>query len=276
MPGHGKVNKSQDNGVFQSRASIDAFPRAASDTMFFTATSYDWTEKRPTKDEGRQENMLYLHEIGRKDCRYLRQGLAPLVPGLTRNSQSYTLSYRPKQPTDWELNRYNVEQKKLAQKNIPQKMIARSNYTEFFRGSSPEEMRRAKPAPRFSSGDGLPETGNSLVTASHSQTVHTGPGEDAFEAGGAKVLPIHNLAIDGASKPDFWQSRYRKEFEGQLPTEKCHGQSPKWRKRQGTKMVNTFLQDIERSIRQMNAPADRSVKRPVNFIGSDWQHAAAI
>lgn len=217
---------------------------------------------------------MRVHEIGRPDCKHVRP---PKIPCLTRESQSYTLAYRPKQPTDWELNRYNVELKKKGSgaQSTPVEMISKSNYGENFRFSSPAEMRRAKQKPRFSAHGSTVKPTDSIVTASHTQTIHSGP-QDGVEAGCEKVLPIHNIEIDGATAPDFWRSRYRAEHGDQLPPMQCSGQSPKWRKRQGNEMVETFLGDMLQSIRQMNVPPDRSVKKPVNLLGTDWQRIAAL
>eukprot|EP00440_Ansanella_granifera_P056577 gb/GFBE01061325.1/.p1 GENE.gb/GFBE01061325.1/~~gb/GFBE01061325.1/.p1 ORF type:complete len:279 (+),score=42.05 gb/GFBE01061325.1/:1-837(+) len=263
-------NKLEDSGVFFSKRSINRFPQKASDTLFFTATSYDWDAKQPREEaEGLGENFLRVHEIGRRDCALVKY---PDIPLLTRKSQSYTLQFPPKQATDLEVNRYAAELKKMgtAGKGPKLELAAKSSYGETFVRSSPSEMRRARPAPVFSSATPSAKPQKSIVRRSHSQTVHGGD-HSGFKASGEAFHPIHELEVDNGCPLDFWQSRGHLEFADHSRRTGYKGQSVRWRKRHGTKLVDRFLDDMGDSLRRINSAPSVTMLKPVNFIGVELE-----
>eukprot|EP00931_Biecheleriopsis_adriatica_P010352 TRINITY_DN111425_c0_g1_i1.p1 TRINITY_DN111425_c0_g1~~TRINITY_DN111425_c0_g1_i1.p1 ORF type:complete len:280 (+),score=48.23 TRINITY_DN111425_c0_g1_i1:54-893(+) len=259
-------NKMKDNDVFLSKRSINKFPQTAADTLFFTATTYDYNATPPReKAEGKGENFLRLHEIGRRDCKDVKY---PDIPLLTRHSQTYTIMFPHKKATDLEVNKYAADLKKEGSTSAGPSLAlsAKSHYQDTFVRSSPLEMRRAKPAPIFSSS-AVSKKERSLVLKSTSQTTYAGE-HSGFKATGEQVLPVHQLEVDNGSPADFWRSRKDLEYvDHSLGGYK--GQSSKWRKRHGTKMVDSFLNDMGDSIRRMNSAPTLGLMKPVSMIGSN-------
>jgi len=263
-------NKPVDNGIFQSRNSVALMPPDLSQTLFFNSTTFDYDAREPNEAEGLQTNMLRIHETGRKDCKFVPP---PFIKGLTRKSQTYTLSYRPKQATDLEVNKFALELKKMGTTvGPPQKFSSTSSYQQVFRPSSPASMKRAKPTPLFTSAGSPPQNPKSMVTASHTQTIHGGENLKGFKATGAKALPVHELEVQHGIPPDYWKARSHYDYTDYRGDVKVSGTSVPWRKKHGRKMVDTFLNDFGQTLQRASTapdPLKRKVAKPIMFVGTD-------
>ncbi|CAE7607495.1 unnamed protein product [Symbiodinium natans] len=269
MPQHGKTknpNKLDDSDVFLSRASMNRFPDHAANTLFFTATSFDFDSRAAAPEEGKGPNFMRLHEIGRRDCEIVKY---PEIPNLTRKSQTYSISFGPKQSTDWEVNKFVMAQRKATTNSGPKPAPdygMRSTYQDLSAPRSKSDLERSRPAAL----EGVPlekAREPSLVLRSLSQETHGGD-HSGFQASGEKFLPIHYLDIDGKTRPDFWYSSYGNEFVN--PSAKPHKDSVKWRKRHGHKLVKGFLKDLGAQMRETRSTGDihhRPV--PVGLVGTD-------
>mmetsp|Transcript_52827 Transcript_52827/g.98973 ORF Transcript_52827/g.98973 Transcript_52827/m.98973 type:complete len:282 (+) Transcript_52827:64-909(+) len=270
MPQHGKLknpNKLDDNGVFLSRASINKFPGHASNTLFFTATSFDFDSREAAPEEGKGENFMRLHEIGRRDCELVKY---PEIPNLTRKSQSYSISFGPKQSTDWEVNKFIMATKKAATNSGPMpapEFGLRSTYQDLAAPRTKSDLERAKPA-ALQSLTPHQKSQPSLVTRSSSQEMYGG-NHSGFKALGDRFLPIHELDIDGKTRPDFWYSSYDSEFQNFTP--KPHKDSVRWRKHHGHKLVKSFLKEMGAQLRSppSHSKSDHHRPLPVGLVGTD-------
>eukprot|EP00435_Cladocopium_sp_Y103_P029404 s2482_g7.t1 len=196
-------NKLDDSGVFLSKGSINNFPKDVSKTLFFTATSFDLGDREPAPEEGKRENFLKLHEIGGRDCKVVKY---PEIPNLTRKSQTYSISFRPKQSTDWEVNQFVVQTKRAGTgAGVPAPSYALSStYQDLSKLRSAAELEHAKPAwtrPKDVAKAHQP----SMISRSLSQDTFAGE-HSGFKAIGDRFLPIHELSVDLGSR-DFWSAQ---------------------------------------------------------------------
>lgn len=252
-------NKLDDSGVFLSKGSINNFPKDVSKTLFFTATSFDLGDREPAPEEGKRENFLKLHEIGGRDCKVLKY---PEIPNLTRKSQTYSISFGPKQSTDWEVNQFVVQTKRAGTgAGVPAPSYALSStYQDLARQRSAAELEHAKPAwtrPKDVAKAHQP----SMISRSLSQDTFAGE-HSGFKAIGDRFLPIHELTVDLGSR-DFWYSTYDSEHRN-FHSKPHKGHSPHWRRHRGARLVDQFFQELH-SIK----PASEKLLKPLSMLGTD-------
>ncbi|CAJ1448086.1 unnamed protein product [Effrenium voratum] len=251
-------NKLDDSGVFMSGNSISKFPADASQNLFFTATSFDFGALAPGEAEGKGENFLQLHEIGRRDCKLVKP---PEIPLLTR-SQTYSVSFGPKKPTDWELNQFVLQTKQASSQEVPGPSYAtRSSYQDLAKTRTASEMLRAQP-PLLARDMHRVQSQPSLVRRSLTQDMHRE--HRGVKARGDRFLPVHELDV-GLGSYDFLYSTYGSEHRsfGARPHK---GHSVHWRKQRGPQLVDDFFQDFRRERR--GAGAEREPLPPVSLVGS--------
>lgn len=269
MPQHGKTknpNKLDDSAVFLSQNSISRFPEQASKTLFFTATSYDFDSRSAAPEEGKGENFMRLHEIGRRDCELVPY---PEIPNLTRSSQTYSISFGPKQSTDWEVNKFVMASRKATTNSggpAPDYGM-RSTYQDLTVPKTKSDLERSRPAAL--EGPALEKRREpSLVLRSQSQDMHGGE-HSGFKATGDKFLPIHCLDIDGKTRRDFWYSSYGNEFVNF--SAKPHIDSVKWRKRHGHKLIKSFLKDLGAAPHGTRSTGGLHRTLPLGLVGTDQE-----
>ncbi|CAE8677017.1 unnamed protein product, partial [Polarella glacialis] len=259
-----KVQKGASSGLFLSQRSLARFPKSDAQKLFYKSSNYDFDGKQVTKEE-KGSSFRRVQEIGRYDCEFVKYPKD--IPLRTRYSQTYTLQFPAKKATDFEVNRYMVELKSAG--NAPAVPIPFTTTTtnfDAFKFPSPEEMRWAKPALIFSTAS-RSSGGTGKVEFAKSQTQSTHNGDlGGFDATSAQVKPAHELEVDPNAQQAFWTSRYRGDFESSKPL--CQGHKPKWRKREGVKLVNKVLEEMGRPIRHSSsAPSLAPRCLPVSLIG---------
>jgi len=191
------------SGVFASRTALLNVPKTAQDTLFFSATSQDWSEK---ERQPRHENMKNVYTIGGYNCKYLPHP-GKKVPLLTRASLWNNQEHNLKTAEDLELNKASAKftlVKAGGRKNPNVDMGAKgSQYIEDFgRSVSDERRREAKPA-LVPPVQGSMFGGKTMVATSHTQTTYGSHGQLARSM---PWKPRNNIEVVEPA-PDFWKSR---------------------------------------------------------------------
>ncbi len=86
-----------------------------------------WETERDWSRKSWRKSMYSWHHPGR-NCKVLKY---PEIPNLTRKSQTYSVSFRPKQSTDWEVNQF-VVQTCLGWKDEHEKGMEHKAYSSLF------------------------------------------------------------------------------------------------------------------------------------------------
>ncbi|CAK9009035.1 Uncharacterized protein SCF082_LOCUS10122 [Durusdinium trenchii] len=228
------------------------------------ATSTELGDRSPAPEEGQRENFLKLHEIGRRDCKLIPY---PEIPNLTRKSQTYSISFAPKQSTDWEVNKFVMQTKKAGTgAGVPPPDFGmRSTYQDLSRPRSLSELKHALPA--WTREREVFKSQPSMIKRSLSQDTFAGE-HSGFKAIGDRFVPIHELSVDLGSR-DFWYSTYGSEHRNFFS--KPHKDTQRWRKRHGPKILDQFFQEL-------NGPTvtKSTFLKPLNLLGTDLEMMAQL
>jgi len=198
--------------MFASKQTLRHVPKTAGDTMYFTATSFDFSED-VAKACVRDENMTHTFTIGGHKNKYLSHPSGK-VPLLTHAFCGYRRDFKGQRSGDEDINRSVMAQQRLGAGGASAPKLntgtIESTYLEDFADSlSPEARRNARREP-FKGNSSL-GGGGMHVLKSTSHEAHSGAkslyGSRGFEGGFANNLGPGVLE----SSADFFCSRYQLE-----------------------------------------------------------------
>lgn len=251
MPDGGR-NESQV--LSATKGSLHFMPKTTQDSLFFNATSFDYDGKVRSRDQlGSLED---VYEVS------LPTGSA-MVPLLTHKSVGYNQQFYRKVPTDWDMNRANVDKHMAGSPpggglDIPM----RSLYTETIgrRMSRADRRGAMRPPDNPDAARGPHKGGQLMVSRSSTQTAHAEPNR-SFRATGEEWRGQNNLVLCEPAT-DFFDSRYRMEHcSWHRASTAPHPQTAAARRRAGRRRPGSVPAGLEDLMVAMRGP-ERSASSP--------------